>query len=340
MSSVSSVSAEATTGTTPTPTPTPRARPERRAQLETALAPVALVVLVVAFAVRSDTFLSWANVTALSGQAGPLLFASLGATFVVLMGSIDLSVGAIALFSGSVAAWLLANHHLGGAAVPAAIAVGAAIGAVNGVVCAYGGVPSFIATLGAMSVLTGFALKILDGKPLPFTSPATTDLAIGQTVGHVQNAGLWALVAWALFVVVGLRTRFGLYAYAIGGGEPVARLSGVPVRACKVLAFALSGATAACAGVLGVAQLGSGGPTVGSTLLLDSLAAIVVAGTSLSGGRGGVHRTLLGVLLISILANGLNQVGADDETQQIIKGAVIVGAVLLARTRRPGEVTK
>jgi ribose transport system permease protein len=318
----------------------PGASPRGRRLAEALLAPAALVVLVLYFAARSDTFLSWANLTALTGQAGPLLFASMGATFVVLMGSIDLSVGATALFAGSVAAWLLANDHLGGAAVPAAIAVGAGVGAINGAVCAYGGVPSFVATLGSMSILSGIALKILHGSPLPFTSPGVSDLAIGQLVPHVQNGGLWALVVWALLVVVGTRTRFGLYAYAIGGGEPVARLSGIPVRAYKVLAFALSGATAACAGIIAVAQLGSGGPTVGSTLLLDSLAAIVVAGTSLAGGRGGVHRTLLGVLLISILANGLNQLGADDYTQQIIKGAVIVGAVLLAMSRRRGDVTK
>lgn len=316
-----------------------RNRLDRR-RLETAVAPFALIALIAYFAAASDTFLSWANVTALSGQAGPLLFASLGATFVILMGSIDLSVGANALFSGSVAAWLLANHHLGGAAVPAAVAVGAAVGAISGAAVAYGGVPSFVATLGAMSILSGLALKILHGSPLPFDSSGTTKLAVGQIVPHVQNAGLWALVAWVLFVFVGRRTRFGLYAYAIGGGERVARLSGVPVRLYKVIAFALSGATAAFAGVLGVGQLGSGGPTVGSTLLLDSLAAIVVAGTSLAGGRGGVHRTLLGVLLITILTNGLNQVGADDYTQQIIKGAVIVGAAVLAVARRPGEVTK
>jgi ribose/xylose/arabinose/galactoside ABC-type transport system permease subunit len=334
------MSTEATAGTVPAAVGGRRPLRDRRTVIEAALAPVALAALVVYFAARSDTFLSWANLAALSGQAGPLLFASLGATFVVLMGSIDLSVGAVALFSGSVAAWLLANGHLGGFAVPAAVLVGFGVGALSGAVVAYGGVPSFVATLGAMSILTGFALKLLDGKPLPFISPSTSDLAIGQIVPNVQNAGLWALVAWGLFVVVGLRTRFGLYAYAIGGGEPVARLSGVPVRAYKVLAFALSGATAACAGVLGVAQLGSGGPTVGSTLLLDSLAAIVVAGTSLSGGRGGVHRTLLGVLLIAVLANGLNQVGADEYTQQVIKGGVIIGAVLLAVTRRPGEVVK
>jgi ribose transport system permease protein len=312
----------------------------RRELAQSLLAPLALVLLVVYFAIRSDTFLSWGNLTALSGQAGPLLFVALGATFVVLMGSIDLSVGAVALFSGSVAAWLLSEGTAGGLAVPLAILAGAAVGAVSGLVVAYGGVPSFVATLGAMSILSGLALKILRGSPLPFTSPGTSDLAIGQLVPHVQNAGLWALLAWGLFVVVGLRTRFGLHVYAIGGGEPVARLSGVRVRAVKVAAFALSGATAACAGVLLVAQLGSGGPTVGSTLLLDSLAAIVVAGTSLAGGRGGVHRTLLGVLLISVLANGLNQVGADDYTQQIVKGAVIVGAVLLATARRRGEVTK
>jgi ribose transport system permease protein len=313
---------------------------DRRPLLRALLGPAALLALVAYFAVRSDTFLSWANVTALSGQAGPLLFASLGATFVILMGSIDLSVGAVALFSGAIAAWLLANGHLGGAAVPAAVAAGAGVGAINGAVCAYGRVPSFVATLGALSIVSGIALKILHGSPLAFTSPGTTNLAIGQIVPHVQNAALWALVAWAVLVAVGLWTRFGLYAYAIGGGESVARLSGIRVRAYKVAAFSLSGATAACAGVLGVAQLGSGGPTVGSTLLLDSLAAVVVAGTSLSGGRGGVHRTLLGVLIISVLANGLNQVGADDYTQQIIKGAVIVVAVLLAVGRRRGEITK
>ena len=328
-------------------TPAPASAPpraavpgDRRQLVETGLPVLALIVLAAYFAVRSDTFLSLANLTAFSGQAGPLLFAALGATFVILMGSIDLSVGASALFAGAVAAWLLAHDVAGSAAVPLAIAAGAGVGALNGVACAYGRVPSFVATLGAMSILSGAALKILDGSPLPFTSPGTTDLATGQIVPHVQNAGLWALVVWGLFAVVGLRTRFGLYAYAIGGGEPVARLSGVRVRPYKVAAFALSGATAACAGVLAVAQLGSGGPTVGSSLLLDSLAAIVVAGTSLAGGRGGVHRTLLGVLLITILANGLNQVGVDEYTQQIIKGAVIVVAVLLATVRRGQEVTK
>ena len=306
----------------------------------TALPLIALVALVVYFAARSSSFLTIDNLTVMSGQAGPLLLAALGATFVVTMGSIDLSVGSVALLCGAVAASVLAESSLGLWAIPIGLGLGILLGVANGVVYAYGRVPSFITTLGSLSIFAGIGLLILDGSPLPFINPDFSELAIGQIIPKVQNSGLWALIAWAVFVFVGFRTKFGLYIYAIGGDERVAELSGIRINRYKVAAFALSGLTAAAAGLLSAGQLGSGGPTLGSSFLLDSLAAIVVGGTALSGGTGGVHRTLLGVLLITILANGLNQIGVDEFTQEIIKGGVIILAVAITMVTRRGLVIK
>jgi ribose transport system permease protein len=304
-------------------------RVDRRFWLNTVLPLAALVGMVVYFGIRAPTFLTLSNFTVMTGQAGPLLLASLGATLVIIMGSIDLSVGSITLFTGAVAAWFLANTDLGLLVIPIALACGAAAGLVSGVVFAYARVPSFITTLGMLSILSGIGLIIIDGSPLPFINPTFSNMAIGRVIPNVQNAGLWGIAIWLIMVFVAFRTRLGLYMYAIGGNERVARLSGIPVDRYKVYAFVISALTAACAGILGVAQLGSGGPTLGSSLLLDSLAAIVVGGTALSGGVGGVHRTLLGVLIVTILANGLNQLGVGEFEQEIVKGTVIIVAVAI-----------
>lgn len=319
--------------------PALRGRPPAR-RLRTLLPVSALVVMVVVFTLTSDNFLTGQNLTSMTGQAGPLLLAALGATFVVVAGSIDLSVGSTALLAGAVAAWLLANEEIGFWAVPIALGVGAAAGTVSGALVAVGRVPSFVATLGMLSVLSGLALTVLDGSPISFESESISRLSTGQLIPNVQNAGLVALLVWAVLLAVGSLTRFGLYVAAVGCGERVADLSGLPVRRLKVAVFALSGVTAALAGVLSIGQLGSGGPTLGSSFLLDSLAAIVVGGTALAGGFGGVHRTLLGVLLITVLANGLNQLGTGEYLQQVIKGAVVVAAVLLTTASRRSGIVK
>ncbi len=315
-------------------------RPDWQALANTVLPLAALVALVVYFGVRSSSFLTLENLTVMSGQAGPLLLAALGATFVVMMGSIDLSVGSIALLCGAICAHFLADTSVGLWAIPIVLVAGIVLGLANGTVYAYLRVPSFITTLGSLSIFAGIGLLILDGSPLSFIDSDFSNLAIGQIVPHLQNSALWALIAWAIFVFVCFRTRFGLYIYAIGGDERVAELSGIRINRFKVAAFALSGLTAAAAGLLSAGQLGSGGPTLGSSFLLDSLAAIVVGGTALSGGTGGVHRTLLGVLLITILANGLNQIGVDQFTQEIVKGGVIILAVAITMLGRRGLVVK
>jgi ribose transport system permease protein len=297
----------------------------------------ALLALVVFFSVRAEAFLSAANLTLISGQAGILLLASLGATLVVVAGSVDLSVGSIALLTGAIVALLInagvANPVL---AVVIAVAVGAAIGLLNGVVFAYGRVPSFIATLGTLSLFAGIGLTILQGSTINFTDQAIRDLAIGQFVPNIQNAALIAVVAFLVVWFFARRTRFGLYVYAVGGNERVVELAGVSTRRVKVLILTVSGVTAGLAGLLLTAQLGAAGPTTGSTILLDSVAAIVIGGTALSGGVGGVGRTVLGVLILTVLSNGLNQIGAADYTQTVIKGLVIIVAAVftMASQRR------
>jgi ribose transport system permease protein len=299
-----------------------------------AILPIAvIVVLVVAFAVSTDAFLTFRNLTAVASQASILLLASTGATFVILMGSIDLSVGAIVLLVGAVVVTAINALDLGFAAIALGVLLGGALGLSNGFVFARGLIPSFVVTLGSLSVFSGIALELLQGRALQYNSPAFDELAIGQLVPHFPNVALIAIILWAVMTSVCFKTRFGRYMYVIGGGEAVAKTSGVPVVRYKIYAFVLSGALAGVAGTLAVARVGAAGPTLGTDLLLNSLAAVVVGGTSLSGGVGGVHRTLLGVLIITILDDGLNLLGVNQYLQMIIKGAVVVTAVLASQDR-------
>lgn len=303
--------------------------------------PIAVVVaLIVVFGISSDAFLTLRNVTAISGHASVLLLACLGATFVILMGSIDLSVGAMVLLSGSITVTLINLWGLGGEAVLVGLVVGIFLGLANGAVYAFGFIPSFVVTLGSLSVFTGAAWQILQGRALRYDSSGFEDLAIGQLVPSLPNVALFALGLWAVMVFVCFKTRFGRYMYIIGGGEAVARTSGIPVKRYKIYAFLLSGALAGIAGSLAVARLGAAGPTLGTDLLLNTLAAIVVGGTALSGGVGGVHRTLIGVLIIALLDNGLNLLGVTQYTQMVIKGAVVIAAVLIAQDRSKIMVMK
>lgn len=301
----------------------------------------ALLILVVFFAVRAEAFLTPANLTLITGQAGILLLAALGATLVIVAGSVDLSVGSIALLTGAVIAYAI-TAGIGNPVlvVAIAIAVGALIGLINGVVFAYGRVPSFIATLGTLSLFAGIALTVLQGSTINFANQSVRDLAIGQLIPNVQNAALIAAAAFFVVWFLSRKTRFGLYVYAVGGNERVVELAGVRTRRVKVLILVVSGITAGLAGLLLTAQLGAAGPTLGSTILLDSIAAIVIGGTALSGGVGGVGRTVLGVLILTVLSNGLNQIGAQDYTQTIIKGLVIIVAAVFTMASQRKLIVK
>jgi ribose transport system permease protein len=301
---------------------------------------IVVTALVVFFSLASDAFLTLRNATAISGQASTLLIACVGASFVILMGSIDLSVGAIVLLVGAITVMALNTFNLGVAAVIVALLGGVLLGTVNGLIFAFGRIPSFVVTLGTLSVFSGAALQLLQGRALRFSSASFEDLAIGQFIPHIPNIALFAIVTWAVMSIVGFKTRFGRYMYIIGGGEAVAATAGIPVRRYKVYAFAVSGLMAGLAGALAVARLGAAGPTLGQELLLNTLAAVVVGGTSLSGGIGGVHRTLIGVLIIALLDNGLNLMGVNQYSQMVIKGIVVIAAVLVGQDRSKFVIMK
>ncbi|MCB8882780.1 ABC transporter permease [Acidisoma cellulosilytica] len=300
-----------------------------REQRATWLPLVALAVLIGYFAFKQHAFVSGLNITVMGAQAGPLLLISLGATFVVLMGSIDLSVAAVATLSAALGAVLLQTFGMSpGLAFVATLVLGAVCGLVNALLSTVLRVPSFIATLASGSVFTGVMLHVLDGSALLVDNDAISEIANGQIIPMIPNVLLLAVLAWGALAVANSHSRFGRYIVAIGGGERVAQLSGIAVTRYKTYAFMLSSVFAAIGGYFLLARLGSATPSLGDGYLLDSIAAIVVGGTSLSGGVGGASRTILGVALITVLSNGLNVCGVSPFTQEIVKGVVIVIAVL------------
>lgn len=301
------------------------------------------LVLIVIFSFASPAFFTWRNFAATTGEAATLLIASLGATFVILMGSIDLSVGAIVLLVGTTTVAglrLFPDADLGLLVLPFGAVLGGLLGAFNGSISVMGRVPSFVVTLGSLSVFTGTALSILAGATIMFDLPIFDVLSLRQTIPHLPNIALWAIVLWLIFIFVGARTRFGRFVLLIGGGEQVARTAGIPVDRYKIYAFTVSGMTAGLAGIFAMSRLGAVGPSLGSDLLLNTLGAIVVGGTSLAGGSGGVQRTFIGVAIITVLSNGLNLVGVGPYWQLVIKGFVVIGAVLVSQDRSRGLIVK
>ena len=302
---------------------------------------VLLVVLVVVFAISSDVFLTSRNFSNIFRQSAVLLIVAMGATFIILQGSIDLSVGSIVAFSSICAALLVDIWDIGLWAIGGGMILGAMAGAFNGAIFAYGKVPSFLVTLGTLSIVSGLGLMLCEGKAvtIPFDSNYRS-ASSGTLIGNLPNIVLWSLGVSAVMVFVARYTRFGRYMYAIGGGEKVARLSGVPVDRFKLYAFMLSGLVSGLAGALMAARMGSGSSVLGEGLLLDSIAAVVIGGTALTGGVGGPHRTVLGVLIVAILSNGLNINAVQAFHQEIIKGSIVILAVFMTIDRNKIQIMK
>lgn len=311
---------------------TTHAAPSLRARL-VLIAPIAaLVVLVIVFSFASPVFFTPENLVNLVRQMAVLLVVALGATFVVLIGSIDLSIGSIVTLTGVSSAVFVAAIGPWGAL--GGFAVGVVCGLVNGLVHVLLKVPSFIVTLGTMFVFAGIALIISGGRPQPLRSPELSAL-FGGTVGFgIPTISLWALLALVVAVFIEKKLVLGYRAKAVGDAETVAKLSGIAVPRVKVAVFALSGLFAAFAGLLLMTRTNSASGSMGEPLLMEALAAILLGGTSLMGGVGGPARTILGVLVISVLSNGMNLASVDPFVQQTIKGVVLIAAVALTLNRR------
>jgi ribose/xylose/arabinose/galactoside ABC-type transport system permease subunit len=315
----------------------------------------ALLALVALAAMGVPGFFSRDNLTTILLHVSINAILGLGITFVIITAGIDLSVGSVLALAGVLAAGtltsgpVLATLGVGGAtllAIAVGIGLGVAVGAVNGAITAWLGVAPFMVTLAAMTIARGVARLVTGGVPIGF--PARGDPQFDAKVAaldalHLLGGGripvpglprgfpvpalvMIVLVLVAAFVLA--RTRFGRYVYAVGGNEEAARLAGVPVRGVKLAVYAIAGASAGLAGVLLVGQLRSGGPDAGMLYELNAIAAAVIGGASLFGGVGTAWGTLVGALLIGVLNNALDLLGVQSFWQEIVKGGIILLAVL------------
>ena len=302
---------------------------------------IALLLMFIALSLASDKFLTVDNGMNVLRQISINLCLSIGMTLVILSGGIDLSVGSVLALAGAVAAGLLKNgialamfgvslEFTVFGAVLAGILVGLVLGWFNGFVITRFSLPPFVATLGTLSIARGLTQLWTHGFPITGLGPQFGFIGTGHLLGLPMPVWIsGALVA--VFTLVTRRTRFGRYVYAVGGNERAAQLTGLNLRRIRIWVYALGGALAGVAGLILTARLDSATPSAGMGYELDSIAAVVIGGTSLNGGRGSVPGTVLGCLIIGILNNGLVLLEVSPFWQQVIKGLVILLAVALDR---------
>jgi ribose/xylose/arabinose/galactoside ABC-type transport system permease subunit len=288
---------------------------------------IALLVLIVVASLLSDRFLTAPNLLNVLRQVSIVGILALGMTFVILTAGIDLSVGSILGLSVVIFAGFVDSSS-----VPFAIALGLGagvmVGVVNGLGVAYAGIPPFIMTLGTLSFVRGLCFIYTGGTPIPILDEAFFLIGNGSMMG-IPIPSILLIVSLIVCAIVLNFTPFGRSIYALGSNEDAARLSGVPVNRFKVIVYGISGFFAGLAGLVYSSQLSIGTPIAGQGYELDAIAAVVVGGTSLFGGKGSVFGTFVGTLIIGILANILNLRGIDPFVQQLFKGALIIIAVFI-----------
>ncbi len=293
---------------------------------------IGLLILMALVSLASPNFLSVDNMLNILRQTSINAIIAMGMTFVILTAGIDLSVGSILAFAGAVCASMIAADMPLVFALFATLAIGAAMGAASGTVVSFFGVQPFIATLVGMTMIRGATLVYSGGRPI-----STGNFDVAEAFYHIGGsyvAGIPipVIIAFGVFAVcwyVLNHTRMGRYVYAIGGNEHVAQLAGINVSKIKIIVFAISGALSALAGIILTARLESAQPTAGLAYELDAIAAVVLGGTSLMGGRGRISGTLIGALIIGVLNNALNIMDVSSYYQMIAKGAVILLAVVV-----------
>lgn len=306
---------------------------------------IALLLIIVVFSILSPNYLTASNLLIMSSHVAIYALIAMGMLFVVLHGGIDLSVGSTLGLTGIIAGYMLQGIPINAFGVTffpnvlvtvlLACGVGALVGVVNGVLVARFNVAPFVATLGMLYVVRGIALLLTNGltinnmagKP-ELGNTGISWLGFNRLFGVPISVFVMIIVAIVLGFVLG-RTKFGRWLYAIGGNERAAELSGVPVRKVKVWVYVVSGICSAIAGVVLASVLTSASPMAGNTYELTAIAAVVIGGASLAGGRGNIRGTLLGAFVIGFLSDGLVIVGVSAYWQMVFIGAVIVIAVLL-----------
>ena len=297
---------------------------------------IALLLIALVFSLLSPVFFSLSNFANIGSQSAVLMIAGFAMTFIIISGEIDLSINSLASLTGVIVAIMLSASLPLPLAVLAALGAGALSGFIGGLITVKGQIPSFIVTIGLFSALRGLTFILTNSSTIPTRDDAFiavfSDLTrpLGVPITILYAIGVFAILHFLL-----TRTVFGQHVYAVGGNAAATRLSGINTDRVKILVFTLSGLIVGFAGILFTARLGAGSAEIPRNLELDAIAAVVLGGTSFQGGRGSLYRTVLGALLIATLNNGLTLLNAASYTQLIVKGVIIIAAVLLDRwTRR------
>jgi ribose transport system permease protein len=295
---------------------------------------LALLFFVVVFAIGSPRFLTLDNFINVSRQISTNFIIACAMTFVIITAGIDLSVGSLVALSGVLMAGLTVNYGLPWpVGVLLTVAVLAGVGLVNGFAISRQGLQPFVVTLAMMSIARGLALAYTGSEPIFITD--TTVLALGNGyLGPIPIPVIIAAIVGILAHITLTRTKIGRYVYAVGGNEEAARISGINVANIKLFVYGLSGALSAVAGVIIAARLYSGNPTAGNDTAMDVIAAVVIGGTSLFGGVGGILGTLLGAFIVGIISNGLTIMNVPYYWQLVAKGLVIYVAMMIDQQAR------
>ncbi|MEC0271528.1 ABC transporter permease [Peribacillus frigoritolerans] len=295
---------------------------------------LALVLLFIVITVLNPSFMEPNNILNLLRQTSINALIAFGMTFIILTGGIDLSVGSILALSSALLAGMMVSGLDPILAILVGILLGAIMGVINGILVSKGKMAPFIVTLATMTIFRGLTLVYTDGKPITGIGDSVMFQMLGR--GYFLGVPVPAVVMIIAFMILWFllhKTSFGRKTYAIGGNEKASRISGIKVDRVKVAIYGLAGTMAAIAGAILTSRLNSAQPTAGQSYEMDAIAAVVLGGTSLSGGKGRLFGTLVGVLIIGTLNNGMNLLGVSSFYQQVVKGAVILIAVLLDRKK-------
>ena len=307
-------------------------------------APVAvLIALCILITIANPNFIELRNLARVANSAAVPLTLAMGLTFIILLGSIDLSVEGSLSVAAMVTVLLATNdanaNSYGWFAIIAAIAASTIMGFTTGIIQTYLRIPSFMATLGVWFIGLGISVYMLGGSAVRLMDPSIRDLALMRVLG--LPLAVWvACASFLLACVVQYYTRLGRHILAIGGGEDVAELSGINLRRVRIMAFGLAGFFFGVAGVLSAAQLGRSDAVIADGRLFAAVTAVVVGGTALTGGEGGVINTLIGVLIVTVLGNGMILLGVSPYVQQTVQGLMIIAAVALSLDRLRLQIVK
>lgn len=298
---------------------------------------VVLLLMMVFFSLTQEKFLSGANISAILTSSSILWIAAMGLTFVMLSGGFDLSIGSMLALTGIAFGWFLNEAGLPVAlAILGTVALGTLLGGlVNGVLIGKLGLSFLVVTLGSVILFRGLTNYWSQSKTTQVISPFLDSLAFGSTLG-IPNPVLVMVATYLVMLYVQKYTFFGRDIYAVGGNMEAARLSGIRTSRTIIAVYALSGGLAALAAVMQDARIGAASPQVGENLVFSAAAAVLLGGTSFSGGIGGVSGTVVGVLFLGVLQNGLSVAGVESYWQQIITGVILIGAITLDYVQRKG----